>query len=204
MPTSTEPLAKLPLPGRGALVSRGRWLASRQGTHGPAACRTHHQADRRLLRLLRGDGVAASAAKRRTRANSQGATDLVLRGHLGAEQACPRTGSRRTSTRPDPSHGDAWFDSAINGLPTVVHANRRSPGSDNGTGEASHDAYRDAAGGHLVIETILDAFVFFLRCDPGLARRAPGTDDLAHFPLPARTPALATFAATSTKSIRPM
>ncbi|WP_126903695.1 hypothetical protein [Streptomyces sp. WAC 01325] len=108
----------------------------------------------------------------------------------------------RVPGRIDP-HGDAWFESAIDGLPTVVHDNRRSPGSNNGTREASHDAYRNAASGHLVIETILDAFVFFLRCDPGLARRAPGTDDLAHFPLPARTPALATFAATSTNPIRP-
>lgn len=70
-----------------------------RGFTGPAACRTHHQADGCLLRLLRGDGVAASATKRRTRANGQGPTYLVLRGHLGAEQACPRTGSRRTSTQ---------------------------------------------------------------------------------------------------------
>ncbi len=70
-------------------------------------------------------------------------------------------------------------------LPTVVRANKRSPGSRNGTSEASHDAYRDTVGGHLVIETLLGAFAFFGRCDPTLARRAPGTDNLAHFPLPA-------------------
>ncbi|WP_405467489.1 hypothetical protein [Streptomyces canus] len=72
-------------------------------------------------------------------------------------------------------------------LPTVVRANKRSPGSKNGTSDASHDAYRDVVGGHLVTETLLDAFAFFRRCDPTLARRAPGTDDLAHFPLPVTT-----------------
>ncbi|MFH8701324.1 hypothetical protein [Streptomyces chartreusis] len=70
-------------------------------------------------------------------------------------------------------------------LPAVVRANKRSQGNKNGTSEASHDAYRDAVGGHLVIETLLDAFAFFRRCDPALARSTPQTEELAYFPLPA-------------------
>ncbi|WP_328837700.1 hypothetical protein [Streptomyces europaeiscabiei] len=61
-------------------------------------------------------------------------------------------------------------------LPQVVRDNDK-------TASSCHDAYRDAVGGHLVIETLLDAFAFFLRCDPTLARRVPGTSDLAYFPL---------------------
>ncbi|MER5257475.1 hypothetical protein [Streptomyces sp. NPDC002855] len=72
-------------------------------------------------------------------------------------------------------------------LPAVVRANRRTQSSRNGTSENSHNAYRDVVGGHLVIETFLDAFAFFLRCDPALARRRAGTEDLAYFPLPAYT-----------------
>jgi hypothetical protein len=52
-----------------------------------------------------------------------------------------------------------------------------------GTKPSSHAAYRDVVGGHPVIETLLDAFAFFLRCDPSLARRDPGTDKLAYLPL---------------------
>ncbi|MFJ1742481.1 hypothetical protein ACIOG4_27880 [Streptomyces microflavus] len=72
-------------------------------------------------------------------------------------------------------------------LPPVVRENRRGPGRRNGTSGQSHDAYRDAVGGHLVIETLLDALAFFLRCDPALARRVAGTDELAYFPLPPYT-----------------
>ncbi len=72
-------------------------------------------------------------------------------------------------------------------LPAVVRANRRNQSNRNGTSEPSHTAYRNAVGGHLVIETLLDAFAFFLRCDPTLARRVAGTDDLAYFPLRAYT-----------------
>lgn len=46
-----------------------------------------------------------------------------------------------------------------------------------------HDAYRAEVGGHLVMDTLLDAFAFFHRCDPTLARYVPGTEDLEHFPL---------------------
>ncbi|MFF2331970.1 hypothetical protein, partial [Streptomyces sp. NPDC058103] len=52
-----------------------------------------------------------------------------------------------------------------------------------GTASSSHRAYRDTVGGRLIVETLLDAFAFLLRCDPTLARRVPGTDDLAYFPL---------------------
>lgn len=72
-------------------------------------------------------------------------------------------------------------------LPAVVRANRRSQSNKKGTSEYSHNAYQDVVGGHLVVETLLDAFAFFRRCDPTLARRAAGTDDLAHFPLPEYT-----------------
>ncbi|GAA3838872.1 hypothetical protein GCM10022403_084050 [Streptomyces coacervatus] len=61
-------------------------------------------------------------------------------------------------------------------LPAVVQAS-------TGTRPANHTAYRAAVGGHLVIETLLDAFAFFLRCDPALALRLPGTGELAYFPL---------------------
>ncbi|WP_055534334.1 hypothetical protein [Streptomyces graminilatus] len=51
-----------------------------------------------------------------------------------------------------------------------------------GTRPSSHTAYQDAVGGYRVIETLLDAFAFFLRCDPSLARRGP-TGALMYFPL---------------------
>lgn len=58
--------------------------------------------------------------------------------------------------------------------------------SSTGTARQVHAAYRAAVGGHLVIETLLDAFAFFMRCDPTLARRR--TDgELAYFPLPPYT-----------------
>ncbi|MEY9848335.1 hypothetical protein ABH940_005436 [Streptacidiphilus sp. BW17] len=54
--------------------------------------------------------------------------------------------------------------------------------SSTGTSPLAHAAYRTAVGGHLIVETLLDAFAFFLRCDPTLAlRRADG--ELAYFPL---------------------
>jgi hypothetical protein len=68
-------------------------------------------------------------------------------------------------------------------LPAVVRASKRTQSNRNGTNEHSHTAYQNAVGGHLVIETLLDAFAFFLRCDPTLARREAGTDELAYFPL---------------------
>ncbi|WP_406485905.1 hypothetical protein [Streptomyces phaeochromogenes] len=77
----------------------------------------------------------------------------------------------------------SWL--AYDRLPAVVRASKRSPGSKNGTSEVSHDAYRDSVGGHLVIETLLDAFAFFRRCDPALARCVPQTEDLTYFPLSA-------------------
>ncbi|MFD3621744.1 hypothetical protein ACFWWT_42520 [Streptomyces sp. NPDC058676] len=52
-----------------------------------------------------------------------------------------------------------------------------------GTKPSSHAAYRDAVGGHRVVETLLDAFAFFQRCDPSLARREPRTGALSYFPL---------------------
>ncbi|MFF4147469.1 hypothetical protein ACFY0A_40665 [Streptomyces sp. NPDC001698] len=52
-----------------------------------------------------------------------------------------------------------------------------------GTKPSSHAAYRHTVGGHRVIETLLDAFAFFLLCDPSLARRDSGTGKLAYFPL---------------------
>ncbi|GAA5077083.1 hypothetical protein [Streptomyces similanensis] len=52
-----------------------------------------------------------------------------------------------------------------------------------GTKPSSHAAYRDAVGGHRVVETLLEAFAFFQRCDPSLARREPGTGALSYFPL---------------------
>ncbi|MFX4295333.1 hypothetical protein [Streptomyces bohaiensis] len=51
------------------------------------------------------------------------------------------------------------------------------------TGSGVHAAYRAAVGGQLVMDTLLDAFAFFRRCDPTLARYVPGTDDLEYFPL---------------------
>jgi hypothetical protein len=72
-------------------------------------------------------------------------------------------------------------------LPTVVRGNKRTQNNGKGTSEHSHNAYRDAVGGRLVIETLLDAFAFFLRCDPTLALRVPETGELAYFPLPPYT-----------------
>ncbi|PVC81585.1 hypothetical protein [Streptomyces sp. CS014] len=48
-------------------------------------------------------------------------------------------------------------------------------------------AYKDAVGGQLVMDTLLDAFAFIDRCDPTLARRVRGTEDLEYFPLHAYT-----------------
>ncbi len=53
----------------------------------------------------------------------------------------------------------------------------------NKTSRGAHSAYRTAVGGHLVIDTLLDAFAFLHRCDPTLARYAPGTEELEYFPL---------------------
>ena len=53
----------------------------------------------------------------------------------------------------------------------------------NGTSRGAHNAYRAAVGGHLVIDTLLDAFAFFHRCDLTLARCVPGTEYLEYFPL---------------------
>ncbi len=72
-------------------------------------------------------------------------------------------------------------------LPAVVRDSVRTRNKPNGTSRSSHDAYRDVVGGQLVIETLLDAFAFFVRCDPSLARRISGTNDLAYFPLAAYT-----------------
>ncbi|MEV7196912.1 hypothetical protein AB0N81_34690 [Streptomyces sp. NPDC093510] len=52
-----------------------------------------------------------------------------------------------------------------------------------GTRPGAHNAYRIAVGGHLVVDTLLDAFSFFHRCDPTLARYVPGTEQLEYFPL---------------------
>ncbi|GAA3679255.1 hypothetical protein GCM10022420_070890 [Streptomyces iranensis] len=52
-----------------------------------------------------------------------------------------------------------------------------------GTRPGAHNAYRTAVGGHLVVDTLLDAFAFFHRCDPTLARYVPGTEELEYFPL---------------------
>lgn len=51
------------------------------------------------------------------------------------------------------------------------------------TSTGAHNAYRAAVGGHLVVDTLLDAFAFLQRCDPTLARYVPGTEDLEYFPL---------------------
>jgi hypothetical protein len=51
------------------------------------------------------------------------------------------------------------------------------------TNPRHHAAYKSDVEGHLVIETLLDAFGFFLRCDPSLARRTVD-GELEHFPLP--------------------
>lgn len=61
-------------------------------------------------------------------------------------------------------------------LPPVIRTNM-------GTKPSSHAAYRDTIGGQRVVETLLDAFAFFQRCDPSLARREPRTGALSHFPL---------------------
>jgi len=50
------------------------------------------------------------------------------------------------------------------------------------TAGAVHEFYRDAVGGRLVIETLLDVVRFFDRCDPSLARRTD-IGDLEGFPL---------------------
>ncbi|WAZ26895.1 hypothetical protein STRCI_008564 [Streptomyces cinnabarinus] len=47
----------------------------------------------------------------------------------------------------------------------------------------NEEAYREAVGGRLVIETLLDAFAFLNRCDPTLASRDPKTGELEFFPL---------------------
>jgi hypothetical protein len=52
-----------------------------------------------------------------------------------------------------------------------------------GTAASAHSAYRAAVAGRLVIETLLDAFAFFRRCDPSLPRLVTGTQDLEYFPL---------------------
>ncbi|MFI5736093.1 hypothetical protein ACIA49_38625 [Kribbella sp. NPDC051587] len=70
-------------------------------------------------------------------------------------------------------------------LPNAVRSSVRTPTRKVGTSQSAHDAYRDVIGGQLVIETLLDAFAFFLRCDPSLAQRVPGSSELAYFPLPA-------------------
>ncbi|MFK0181849.1 hypothetical protein ACIQVR_38545 [Streptomyces xanthochromogenes] len=44
-------------------------------------------------------------------------------------------------------------------------------------------AYENAVGGHPVLETLLDAFAFFDRCDSTLARRDVATGELMYFPL---------------------
>jgi hypothetical protein len=57
----------------------------------------------------------------------------------------------------------------------VTNASRTAP--------AAKRAYREAVGGELVIETLLDALKFFLACDPKLARR-DDDEELEYFPLP--------------------
>jgi hypothetical protein len=56
-------------------------------------------------------------------------------------------------------------------LPAVVR-------SSTGSASAVHTAYRPAVGGHFVIESLLDAFAFFARCEPRLVPRDPGTGDI--------------------------
>jgi hypothetical protein len=59
--------------------------------------------------------------------------------------------------------------------------------ADPGTRQPAHECYRSAVAGQLVIETLLDAFCFFDRCDPSLAvrRMNEGSEELEYFPLPA-------------------
>ncbi|MGW2585343.1 hypothetical protein ACWCYZ_29175 [Streptomyces virginiae] len=45
------------------------------------------------------------------------------------------------------------------------------------------EAYKDAVGGQLVMDTLLDAFAFLRTCDPTLPRYIRGTNDLEYFPL---------------------
>lgn len=61
-------------------------------------------------------------------------------------------------------------------LPDAIRTNKK-------TTPNVRDAYRTAVGRHLVMDTLLDAFAFFRRCDPTLARCVPGTHDLEYFPL---------------------
>ncbi|MER7684854.1 hypothetical protein [Streptomyces sp. NPDC097610] len=80
--------------------------------------------------------------------------------------------------------GDGWRVlpswSAYDELPTPVRTNPKNR-------PVVCAAYENAVGGHLVLETLLDAFAFFDRCDPTLARRDPATGELKHFPLRAYT-----------------
>ncbi|MGW5610435.1 hypothetical protein ACWEWI_30950 [Streptomyces sp. NPDC003753] len=75
--------------------------------------------------------------------------------------------------------------SAYDALPAVVRTNPL-----NRPGVCV--AYENAVGGHAVLETLLDAFAFFDRCDPTLARRNATTGELAYFPL--RGPTLIDYA----------
>ncbi|WP_030621794.1 hypothetical protein [Streptomyces fulvoviolaceus] len=61
----------------------------------------------------------------------------------------------------------------------LPHGIRNNPQNNNSVVAA----YRDAVASQLVIDTLLDAFAFFRRCDPTLARYVPGTEDLEYFPL---------------------
>ena len=66
-------------------------------------------------------------------------------------------------------------------LPREVQENRKGH-SKQATRDAAHTAYKDRLEGRLVIETLLDAIRWFLRCDPSLASR--GADgELEFFPL---------------------
>jgi len=51
------------------------------------------------------------------------------------------------------------------------------------TSERCHAAYRTAVEGEPVIETLLDAIAWFVKCDPSLAQRDEA-EELKHFPLP--------------------
>ena len=75
----------------------------------------------------------------------------------------------------------AWR--AYSDLPAEVQENRRSKERGKSTRVAAHAAYKDRLEGNLVIETLLDAIHWFLRCDPRLASRTVD-GELEFFPLP--------------------
>lgn len=91
----------------------------------------------------------------------------------------------------DGLHGYRIFPHWVSygGLPPDVREARYPPkGSVTGavgklkTNQIHHDHYNAVVGGHLVIETLLDAFAFFARCDPRIVRLNQDGGP-RHFPL---------------------